>query len=372
MSLNANVVRQWVALQGGSCDLRIGQGAIDAMGNLLKSTVGKPRRCLLVATDDLSPELVESVRRQLSDTGFEVSHLSLPLGPSLRTLASAERLCEALAQAKVTADDLVCAIGASDLLSVCSFVCADWCGNTPLVHVATDLTSAIEMPATPRGIDVAGHEQMLSVHLGAKYVVCDLDVAAGESSTPDAINLRAVMATSAICDGEAAVQRLWDRAELLVEGDLEIVRDQAADTAKSRGRIVSSAAIATRQSIDFGQTFTRALSRLVGDDVPRGLLLAEAVRFQARIAAATDVMKVEDVLTIDELLELLELPPVACDVDPDEMVAALKNERFERSMRFVLCLPRGFGRVRPSSVEDEVLREHAQAWSASRRALLGE
>lgn len=368
-TVNKDITRQWVSMPGGSCDLRVGKGAIDAMGSILKGSVGKPRVCALASDATASAEVREQVRRQLTDAGFRVSEVTVPTGVSARTLAAVEQLAAELAAAKVTADDLICAIGGGDALSLCSFVSASWCGGTPLVHVPCDLLSSVEVGTVPWGIDIAGQPQMLSVRLGAKYVICDLNVVKADSDAPESLTARALMATAAICDSEAAVQHLWDRAELLVDGDVEILRDQMAETAKSRGHIISSTSIATRQSAAFGQTFTNAVARLVGPDVPRGLLLAEAVRFQSRIAAATGILKVDEVLTFDELLDLLALDPVSCDVDPDALVEALKAERFLRSNRFILCLPRGIGRVRPASVDDEVLREHVEAWCASRAAL---
>ena len=363
------ITRQWVSMPGGSSDLRVGKGAIDVMGSILKGSVGKPRLCALACDASTTPELREQVRRQLTDAGFRVTEVEVATGPAARTLGAVEELATRLSEVKVTADDLVCAIGGGDALSLCSFVCASWCGGTPLVHVPVDLLSAVEVGTVPWGIDIAGLPQMLTARSGAKYVICDLDLIKADPASAESITARALMATAAICDAEAAVQRLWDRAELLVDGDVESLREQLADTAKSRGHLISSTSIATRQSAAFGQTFANAVARLVGPEVPRGLLLAEAVRFQSRIAAATGILKVDDVLTFDELLDLLALEPVSCDVDPDALVEALKAERFLRSNRFILCLPRGIARVRPASVDDEVLREHAEAWCASRAAL---
>ena len=39
------VIRQWVSMPGGSCDLRVGEGAIDIIGSVLKGTPGKARTC---------------------------------------------------------------------------------------------------------------------------------------------------------------------------------------------------------------------------------------------------------------------------------------------------------------------------------------
>ena len=106
--------------------------------------------------------------------------------------------------------------------------------------------------------------------------------------------------------------------------------------------------------------------RLVGEGLAPSTARAEALRFQARLAAGEGLFEVDDVLAQDELLDSLELPMVQASVNPDELVKALRAERFERSNRFLLGLPRKLGRVRLAAVDDELIAEHVAAWCASR------
>lgn len=105
--------------------------------------------------------------------------------------------------------------------------------------------------------------------------------------------------------------------------------------------------------------------RLV-DGVAPSTARAEALRFQARLSAGEGHFDVDDVLAQDELLDRLELPTLSARVDPDELVAAVREERFVRTNRFLLGLPRKLGRVRLAAVSDELIAEHVAAWCASR------
>ena len=67
-----------------------------------------------------------------------------------------------------------------------------------------------------------------------------------------------------------------------------------------------------------------------------------------------------------ELLERLGVGTTEVPVDPEELTRALRAERFRRSRRFMLALPRSLGRVRLAIVEDDLLAEHVAAWCASR------
>ena len=105
---------------------------------------------------------------------------------------------------------------------------------------------------------------------------------------------------------------------------------------------------------------------MAGPKVPASVLLADGMRFAARLAVATDALSVDDMFTQDELLERLGVGTTEVPVDPDELVAALRAERFRRSRRFMLALPRSLGRVRLSIVDDDLLAEHVAAWCSSR------
>ena len=59
---------------------------------------------------------------------------------------------------------------------------------------------------------------------------------------------------------------------------------------------------------------------------------------------------------------MLGLGYARCDVEPDRLVAALKEERFLRTNRFLLAVPNALGRVRMTTVDDGLLAEHAGAW----------
>jgi hypothetical protein len=175
------------------------------------------------------------------------------------------------------------------------------------------------------------------------------------------------MVATAMAENENTFSRLWDCADEIVAGEKSVLLEEAVDILKARGRLASSTAIAVRQSLSFGQTFERALSHLVAGAEP-SVLLAEALRFAARVSAGMEQLPVDDVLACDELLETLGLGELTADVEPAAMIDALKAERFLRTNRFLLALPQVIGRVRLSSVTDELLAEHVGAWCDAHRA----
>lgn len=356
------LVRQWVAVPGGSCDARFGPGAVEQMGPILKSAVGRPQDAALVVAAGVGEGLAERVRRQLTDAGFLVHPLACPSQAPARTLPALSDLLHGLAGAHITSDDLVCAIGDVDALSLCAHAAAAWCGGVPLVSVPLDLRAMVEVPCTPRALDVAGRSQMAGLRAATRYLICDPEVMDLSTDGEHAACARALMVATAVAESEKSFSTLWDKASDIMGGDVDLVGEAVVSALKSRGHLATSTALAIRQSLEYGQTFTRALGRLTQGSVRESILMAEALRFAARISAGLGRLPVDDVLAQDELLDMLGLGYARCDVEPDRLVAALKEERFLRTNRFLLAVPNALGRVRMTTVDDGLLAEHAGAW----------
>lgn len=358
--------RQWVTLRGTSMDLRVGAGLLDGVAHDFASAVGRPRRAAL-ATDPATPDdLAESLRRGLTDQGFDVRAFALPAGADACGLQALEALYADLAHAGVTSDDLVVAVGRAEGLSLAAAACAHWCGHTMLAVIPLDFASAISAGVTPRALDAAGAPRSVVTEGCARFEVCDLDILERLSSAEDMLLARAQMVAAAMADCDKAFGALWDAAELICAGDRGALVDALTEAIRSRGKVVSSTSVAIRQSADYGQTLMWALRSQVGPGVPSSVLLADAMRFAARLSAASEQLSIDDMFTQDELLEKLGLGTVEVPVDAAALVEAVKRERFARSNRLMLALPRAIGRVRLTSVETEALAEHVEAWCASR------
>lgn len=356
--------RQWVALRGGSLDVRSGKGLCGHFARDLRTAIGKPHDCALLSEEGTPEELVDAVHRDFSDQGYTVHARRMPRGGC--DLSQVERLDLVFAECGITSDDAVVAIGGLETLSVASFACSSWCGGVSLVEVPLDAPSAIVAAPTPRALDLPGLPRVISQEGSARFSIVDVGVFDVDPASEAMRHAFALMVAAAMCDTNKAFEHLWDAADDLAAGNEQVVMRAILDAVKSRGRVASSTAASTRQSIVYGTELARALARVAGPKVPASALLADGMRFAARLAVATDALSVDDMFTQDELLERLGVGTTEVSVDPDELVAALKEERFRRSRRFMLALPRSLGRVRLSIVEDDLLAEHVAAWCSSR------
>ena len=386
MSEATGTVRQWVPAPGGACETRIGHGTITDCEAVFRSAVGTPQRAELVVGDGTDETTEELVRRELTSAGFVVERTEVPSGPTARQLQEESRLVARLDAHRVTADDLVVAIGDADVLSAVSNVCVAWCGGVQMAAIPLDLTALVEVAPAPRGIDLAAHAQMLSPRPACRYLVADLDLMDVSPTSETTLCARALMVQAAMVDSEQSFSRLWDRSLEVAQGpeaaevdlgedaesdaaadtatDTDTLAEQAADTLKTRGRITSSSALAVRQGLRYGRELADALGALT--ELPPSTRLAEGLRFSARVSAGMGALGVDDVLAQDELLERLGLPLAVAQVDATALLERLRADAFLRSNRFQLALPQKIGRVRLSNVDDALLGEHLGAWCATR------
>ena len=378
------VRRQSIVLRSGACDLRVGPGVVDQVGQAAKTVAGKPGSVFVLSGDDVSEALLENVRRCLVDQGFtNLSGASVPAGRPSRRLSQASHIYDELAAAGLSADDPIVAVGDADVLSLAVFVGSTWQTGTSVVAVPTTFDGMVDVTVTPRSIDTDSSSQMLLARGNLRYAICDTELLPGAD---DATSLmaNAVMVAGAMAAGESNFSDLALRAEGIMARDAQTLVDEILDITKARTRVAASTALAMRQGVLYGQSLSRALAACLAEqdatdarfavetEVCEARLLAEGLRVSARLAAArqaTDESVVDLVFAQDALLDKLGLSEVACNVSAERLISALRDEELSRSRRFMLALPLGYGRVRLNTVEDEMLAEHLGAWCRARKKL---
>ena len=366
MSEIDTVTKRSVPFPGGMCNVRLGHGALSVLGGSLAACTGRPRRALLACEAGADGEVRELVRRQLTDAGYEVRPFEVAAGEGARSLGACEDLFRALAEAGVTSDDAVVAVGGADALSACVFCAGLWCGGVTCAFVPTDLAAAVEPVARPRVVYLPGSSaDLLRGSAYPRLLVADLDRLPVDGS-PASLLARAYMASAAMAAGERQLGELASAADAIAALDVEATSSAVLECLRSRGRLSNSNAVAVRPSLRYGLPVAEALEGLV-PDAGRGRLLAEGLRFSARLAAGVvDEPDVDLIFAQDALLDRLGLPELACEVDPGRLAGRIREVCLRESNRVMLPLPSAIGKVRLASVPDDVLAEHAEAWCAAR------
>lgn len=360
--------RQLINFSHMSVDYRVGPHALDGLSPLFKGCVGKPVRALVVASDSDRSRYGEPVERALSDAGFSIAWCRLADDEDAATVACASRIFQALGGAGVTADDIVIALGGADVCGAVCWACRSWCGGTQAVLLPTTydamVTAACEMVAlkTPEG------SGSVSLRPEPSLVVCDLDILDSLSAEDKRLGNMLVL-LSMFVDSRRKWDEFGEMIPDLVTGTESTVIQALCASQSARKDIVMAPHPAARAALSFGVTTASALRLCLGTDTPWYRLLAEGVRFESRLAVDVADFEVDDLFELDDRLEDLGIDELPFSLEANEFVDALRAVRRTRSNRFMLAVPACVGGVRLSSVDDEVLLRHAQAYLASRAGL---
>ncbi|WP_028264101.1 dehydroquinate synthase/iron-containing alcohol dehydrogenase family protein [Atopobium fossor] len=364
-----SVIRQSITLPGSSCDMRIGKDALYNMGRELRLLVGKPRKAALICGADVSGDLAEELCRQLSDGGFAAAEAGLPANEHITTLDIAHELFIFLSNEGITADDVLVFAGNEQVAGLASYIASAWCGGMEFAFVPTTALGAVQGITTPPALSAtAVSAPVVATKARPRMAFCDLTYMdlTGEEQFQTAL---AYAVSTAVCDNTDAFGRLAEKAQKIMEHDEQTIVDQLVDTIKCRGRIEASTSLAIRQSNSYGFIFEAALDHLF-DGIPRALKIAEGLRVNARLSVGLEEADMDLMYSQDALLTSLGIGQIACEVQAQELIDALKAVCFARTNRFLLPLPLAMGRVRYTAVPDELLYEHLQAWCVLHKQLL--
>lgn len=371
-------LRQNVAANGSSCDVRIGEGALERIGRDLRIDTGRAGKLALLVEEGLDAPWLEDLEVTCTDAGFQVIPMTVADHGAEGLLA----LGEAFVEAGIVAGDCALAVGGAPTLSVAVQLTDRWCGGIVLGCVATSLEALVVCPATPYGLAVAGVPGRFESrpHMDLCFANPDtLPLVPGELDAKAADGLamgRAAMVVGGVCESQDSWKTLVSRSQAIADGDLETAAQQALDGARSRARIASSTSSAVRQALGYGRLLGEGLARalektgqLEGLATPRARMLGEGMRIAARLAVEVCEGEVDFVFAQDALLDRLGIGEVPCDLEPALLMESIKEAARMRSRRYQFCLPYTPGRVRSMAVEDETLMAHLGGWCQARRLL---
>lgn len=351
-------------------DFRVGSGAFEELPRMLSGTVAKTVRAELVIEPDADAACGQTVRRALVDAGFSVDEFPLA-SDGEATIGRAQELFDSLGRDGITAEDIVVAVGGSSVCGLVTFCAGSWCGGTPFVLVPTTLDAMVTAATVMRPLTVGDGAPLVSSKVHATLVVCELDLVLGKPVEELGLGLVEILAAYL-----AESRKYWERIDEVVAGlsggTAGALMTAVSESQTSRANALKSTSPSARQALEYGWTTAGALRACLGPEVPEYLLLAEGMRFEARLATEASTFPVDDVFKQDDCLEELGVEELPFELDAETFVASLKAERFRRANRFMLPLPKRAGFIRLTSVDDEVLMRHAEAYLDSRAELVEE
>ena len=121
----------------------VSRGAIEAIGPEMRQA-GVNGRAFLIADYAMFPLLVRRAHEALERGGYETHALILELGEEAKTIATATKVYEWLAEQRAERTDCVVSMGGGVTSDLVGFVSATWLRGVPVVHVPTSLAAMVD------------------------------------------------------------------------------------------------------------------------------------------------------------------------------------------------------------------------------------
>lgn len=371
-----------IELGSRSYDAVIGARLLARAGAMMRRVLGNvPTRAMIAADRALTPGQVRSLAGSLEASGFSVHVHTIEATEVKKSIAAAERLCEAMAMAKLERSDPVIALGGGIVGDLAGFAASMYRRGVPVVQCPTTLLSMVDAAIGGKtGANLAvsendGQVSLLKNLVGAfhqpalvladvetlatlpdrqlraglaeclKHALLALDVEAADEHRTDLFSAttRAAAACSA-CDRKAL-------AELIARNVAIKAHVVAADEHER-----SSAPSGGRAALNLGHTFGHAIETLPhlspdGNPATAPLLHGEAVALglhaAARMAVALGTLAIDEAEKVAAALAALGLPTRVAGLPPgSDLVARMQHDKKVASGKLRLIVPHGLGRVR--------------------------
>jgi len=338
-----------------SYPIHIGPGLLGDRELLAESI--KARQMLVVTNDVVAPLYLD---RLLAALPGDPAHLILRDGERYKTLESFGRIIDRLIDLEFHRDAAMIALGGGVIGDIAGFAAASYQRGIDFIQAPTTLLAQVD--SSVGGKTAVNHpraKNMIGAFYQPKAVLADISTLSTLPEREFSAGLAEVIKYGLIVDqtffdwleDSVATLRLLDPDALTraIRHCCEIKADVVAEDERETGK---------RALLNLGHTFGHALEAIGGyGQWLHGEAVAIGMSMAARVSHHLGMITLADCDRIDALLRRAGLPVRAPDVDPDELLAAMRFDKKKGSGGLrVIVLARIGEAVIQTAPPDDTLR----------------
>ncbi|HUY16676.1 MAG TPA: 3-dehydroquinate synthase family protein [Acidimicrobiales bacterium] len=330
-----------------SYDVVVESDARHQLAEVVKRRAPRAKNVVLVTSPSLAAQAWFDVQ-----SGREQFVLTVPEGEAAKTMDSLEELLEALAQRRLSRDDVIVGVGGGAVTDLAGFAAATYLRGVALVQIPTTLVGQVDAAIGGKtGVNLRAGKNLAGAFYQPLGVLCDTSVLATLPERERKSGLGEI-AKCWLLDGRGADELTTTSLSSLIELSVRLKADVVSSDERDGG---------LRAVLNYGHTLAHALEKLALRDSPDALRHGEAVAiglaFAARLAMALDRVGDDEVIRHDAVLEQLGLDTaLPAHYDTDELLAAMGHDKkAHHDLSFVLAGSSGFSVV--SDVDESVVHD---------------
>ena len=325
----------------------IGPGLLPSCGGQLRELLG-PCRIAVITDSCVAPLYLDTVVRSLQDAGFSVCTHVFPAGEDHKTLATLSQILEFLAQAQLTRQDCVAALGGGVTGDMAGFAAAVYLRGIRYVQLPTTLLAAVDSSVGGKtAIDLTAGKNLAGAFLQPAAVLCDTDCLATLPPKIWADGVAEAIKTGVLCD----------------ESLFSLFESGGPEAGQIIGRCVAYKAgvverdereLGERKLLNLGHTVGHAIEACSGYAVSHGHAVAAGLAIIARAAEALGWTDGPLASRIAACLTANGLPTTAA-YSPQALAAAALADKKRAGDRITLVVPQRIGQCSLKTVPVEAL-----------------
>jgi len=354
-----NTVR--VELGSRSYPITIGSGILPAIGRLLKE-LDFSGSIALVSNTKVFPLYGAAVSRSLSACGFSCTEIILPDGEEFKTMASAEKICEAMLRARFDRTSVVVALGGGVVGDLSAFAASVYMRGIDFIQVPTTLLAQVDSSVGGKtGVNHPLGKNMIGTFWQPRLVWIDIDTLLSLPRREFAAGVAEIVKYGIIRD-----QEVFDFLEKNSQNVLNLEREPLTHII-SRSCEIKADVVARderegglRAILNFGHTIGHALETATGyTSFLHGEAVAVGMYVESEIARLLGIIGSEDVLRIRRLLSNYGLPSaIPGDINLELFFDSMKLDKKAVSGTLRFILPDRIGNVTiHSAVPEPLIRQ---------------
>jgi 3-dehydroquinate synthase len=275
-----------------SYDILIGPGLLGRVGPLVRQTLPKVQRCLIITDSNVGPLYGETVRTTLAEAGFAVHMATVPAGEGSKTLAQVQQLYGACVGAGLDRTSAIVALGGGVSGDMAGFVAATYLRGIPFVQVPTTLLSQVDSSVGGKtGVDLPEGKNLVGAFHQPSLVVADPLTLTTLPRREVASGMGEVVKHAVIRD-PAFLAFLEERAEAILALDPGLMAELVQRNCAIKAAVVSADERegGLRAILNFGHTVGHAVEAVMGfggwghgECVALGMVAATAIAREAGV-----------------------------------------------------------------------------------------
>jgi 3-dehydroquinate synthase len=315
-------------------DILIAEDLLAQAGSRLVAAGLRPGRCAVVTNPNVASHHLAALRDSLAAAGFEPIVCEVPDGEVHKTLATVAGLYERLAEARLSREEGVIALGGGVIGDTAGFVAATWLRGVPFVQIPTSLLSMVDASVGGKvAVDLPQGKNLVGAFKQPDLVLMDPAVLGTLPAGEFRSGLAEVLKTAVI--GDPAL------FEALAGPGPDSLTAMIADTVRVKAVLVERDPYerGDRAWLNLGHTFGHALELVSDYTLRHGEGVALGMVAAAELSAGLGYCEPALVERTRSTVARLGLPVVR-QFDPELVLDAMGTDkkRRGRSLRFILPL----------------------------------